>query len=102
MLEFCPVCKKILELGEWKGKKVGKCPCGFIRTLGFSLENEEKMDNAQLGSGVLQNNLSEGFNFSCKKCGHNKAEAKELGEILGNEKSVTLFTCMNCGSAERI
>ncbi len=103
MLEFCPMCKNILVLGEWKGKPVGKCSCGFIRTSGIIVEGEEKVENkdAKKGAGVSENNLGEGFNFFCKKCGFDKSEARELGEILGNEKSVTLFTCLKCGNVER-
>ena len=104
MLEFCPMCKGILVPGEWKGKQVGKCACGFIRTSGITVEGEEKIEENNVGSGVSETNLSEtvvGVNFSCRKCGFDKAEAKTLGEILGNEKSVTLFTCLKCGNAER-
>ena len=102
MLEFCPVCKKLLEFGEWKGKRVGKCSCGFIRTAGILLEKEEQLKDKRAGFGISENNVCVGFNFSCKKCGFDKADVKELGEILGNEKSVTLFTCLKCGNAERM
>ncbi len=104
MLEFCPMCKGILVPGEWKGKIVGRCSCGFIRTAGISALGEEKIIDKSVGGGVSDTNLSEnviGVNFLCKKCGFDKAEAKTLGEILGNEKSVTLFTCLKCGNAER-
>lgn len=101
MLDFCPMCKKILVLGEWKGRKVGKCSCGFIRTSGINLEGEDKEELDKRGSGIIENNNREGFSFLCSKCGHDKAEVRELGEILGNEKSVTLFTCLKCGDVER-
>ena len=103
MLEFCPVCKKLLELGLWKGKSVGRCSCGFIRTSGMTVESEDKIaeKSSVVGLGVSESKLSEGVNFNCKKCGFDKAEAQTLGEILGNEKSVTLFTCLKCGNVER-
>jgi len=101
MLEFCPSCKRLLQFGEWKGKQVGKCECGFIRTVGINIQSEEKSNLQEIGSGVLENNFKDGFNFSCKKCGHDKADVRDMGEILGNEKSVTLFTCLKCGSVER-
>jgi DNA-directed RNA polymerase subunit M/transcription elongation factor TFIIS len=101
MLEFCPVCKKLLEIGEWKGKQVGKCSCGFIRTSGINILGEDKSSSEKVGLGISNSESSSGFNFLCSKCGHDKAEVKILGEILGNEKSVTLFTCLKCGKAER-
>jgi DNA-directed RNA polymerase subunit M/transcription elongation factor TFIIS len=100
-MEFCPMCKNILVPGEWRGKNVGKCSCGFIRTSGFVIEHESKNIENALGAGVIEKSSGAGFDFICKKCGFDKAEAKELGEILGNEKSVTLFTCLSCGSVER-
>ena len=101
MLEFCPLCKKILVIEPWKGRQIGKCSCGFMRTAGISIEKEEKFMENQIGLGISENNKIEGFNFSCKKCGFDKADIKDFGEILGNEKSVTLFTCLKCGNVER-
>jgi len=107
MLEFCPVCKKILELGVWKGKPVGRCSCGFIRTSGINISGEEKIENKQVGFGVAgDSNTSnyknpEGYAYSCGNCGFDKADVKDLGEMLGNEKSVTLFTCLKCGAVDR-
>lgn len=103
MLEFCPMCKKILQIGEWKGLSVGKCSCGFIRTSGINLEGEDKNKMEKVGSGISSfvDVGNEGFDFLCSKCGHDGADIKDLGEILGNEKSVTLFTCLKCGNAER-
>ena len=94
--------KKILEIAEWKGKQIGKCSCGFMRTAGISIQREEQaISKSKIGLGISENNIGEGFNFTCNKCGHGKADAKDLGEILGNEKSVTLFTCLKCGNVER-
>ncbi|MEK6885862.1 MAG: hypothetical protein AABX17_02760, partial [Nanoarchaeota archaeon] len=100
MLDFCPMCKGILVPGEWKGKPVGRCSCGFIRTSGIVVECEDKNENKEeiRGSGISQDKIIEGVDFSCKKCGFDRAEAQSLGEILGNEKSVTLFTCLKCGN----
>jgi DNA-directed RNA polymerase subunit M/transcription elongation factor TFIIS len=102
MLEFCPLCKNILKLDLWKGKQIGKCSCGFMRTCGISIEREENIAaGSQIGLGVSESSKGLGFNFACRKCGHNRADARDLGEILGNEKSVTLFTCLACGNVER-
>lgn len=103
MLEFCPMCKKLLSLGEWRGKKVGRCVCGFIRTSGINLEGEERLEDKTRGSEVSENKNpeAEGVDFLCRKCGFNKADVKELGEILNNEKSVTFFICLKCGNVER-
>ncbi len=100
-MDFCPMCRKILVLGEWKNKRVAKCSCGFIRTAGIDISGEEKMNNSEIKIGLASEEVSGGYEFLCKKCGYNRAEAKELGEILGNEKSVTLFTCLKCGNVER-
>ena len=95
------MCKNILVPRVWKDKPAGRCSCGFIRTLGISIESESFGEIKAIGGGVIGNNTSEGFDFLCKKCGHNLASARDLGEILGNEKSVTLFTCLKCGNVER-
>ena len=102
MLEFCPMCKRILQLGEWKGKPAGRCDCGFIRTLGIDVASEEGNNKKEIGFGISQNMNEEGFSFLCSKCGHDRAKGIALGEILGNEKSVTMFTCLKCGNVERI
>lgn len=95
------MCKKILELGEWRGKPAGRCSCGFIRTSGISIQREENIADNKVGNGFVESGQVIGFNFSCGKCGFDRADVRELGEILGNEKSVTLFTCLKCGSVER-
>jgi DNA-directed RNA polymerase subunit M/transcription elongation factor TFIIS len=100
-MDFCPMCKKLLVPGTWRGKKAGRCPCGFVRTSGLNLEHESINNSEIMPAGISPEIKKEGVDFVCKKCGHNKADTKDLGEILGNEKSVTLFTCLNCGSVER-
>lgn len=99
MLEFCPMCKSILQLKEEKGIKIGFCNCGFKRTSGISIAGEENCFSDNLGSGVIRDSVSEeGFERICKKCGYNKADASS---ILSNESEVTIFTCLKCGFRER-
>jgi len=95
------MCKRLLVLGEWRGKQVAKCECGFIRTSGLSAFGEEENKVSQIKVGVVSEDNEDGVSFVCEKCGGDKASVKDLGEILGNEKSVTLFTCLSCGNVKR-
>jgi len=101
MLEFCPVCKKILEIGGWRGKQVGKCSCGFIRTSGLNIQGEERIGSSNLTIGLAEESFANEFNFNCPFCGFEKCKVLEAGEILNNEKSVTFFKCLSCGKSSR-
>ena len=106
MLEFCPVCKSLLQIVIHNNKPIGECKCGFKRTSGISIEAQEdnQTQNSQkqiLISQESNQDSSECPDFTCDKCGHKFAQVTELGEILSNEKSVTIFKCLNCGFSER-
>lgn len=58
MIQFCPVCKKILQLKEENGKNIGICSCGFKRTSGYDLSASEKGEDKviAIGEGVIKEN----------------------------------------------
>lgn len=101
MLNFCPVCKSLLMLKEEQGRTIGYCACGFKRTSGIELNSSEKNKKQAKGQGILGEDINQGFEHKCKKCSHNYAEIQELGEILNNESTVTLYKCKKCGNVER-
>ena len=58
MIQFCPVCGKILQLKEENGKNIGFCSCGFKRMSGYELGASEKGSNKVIstGEGVIKDN----------------------------------------------
>ena len=51
MIQFCPVCRKILQLKEENGKNIGFCSCGFKRMSGYELDSSEKGSNKVISTG---------------------------------------------------
>jgi len=51
MIQFCPVCGKILQLKELNGKSIGVCSCGFKRMSGYDLSASEKGSNKAVSTG---------------------------------------------------
>lgn len=102
MLEFCPMCKGLLQMKEEAGRNIGFCACGFKRTGGISISGEDSNFERKinLGEGVISEDevLKEGFYKICKKCGFDKAEAFTL---TSNESEVTIFKCLKCGNSTR-
>ena len=102
MLEFCPVCKRLLMQKEENGKIIGVCSCGFIRTAGINIEGED--NNYEKGklmaAGITNENEGKGEGFSriCEKCGFDKCE---MFQITSNESEVTIFKCLKCGHSVR-
>jgi DNA-directed RNA polymerase subunit M/transcription elongation factor TFIIS len=86
---------------EEEGKTIGYCKCGFKRTGGVEINSSEVSKKKVNGEGVLGEDINEGFEHKCRKCGWRYAEFKELGEILNSESSVVLYTCKKCGHTER-
>lgn len=99
-MEFCPVCKNLLMLGEERGRVIGVCGCGFKRTSGISVSGEEKNQTEHNLVEVLDEKgfSKEGFFRICEKCGHDKAEASL---VASNESEVTIFSCLKCGHKTR-
>lgn len=56
MIQFCPVCKKILQVKEENGRNIGVCGCGFKRMSGYELSASEKGESKiiAVGEGVIE------------------------------------------------
>ena len=100
MLQFCPVCKNLLQIRNEGEKNIGFCKCGFVRTAGISIEADDNSDNkSKLGSGFVEEGQGVvGVEHSCKKCGHNLAE---VSEIASNEANIFIYRCLKCNHSER-
>lgn len=101
VLEFCPVCKNLLQIKEENGKKIGYCSCGFKRMSGIDLSSVDKsdMDNLKSGEGVVSDkNIGESVDKVCKKCGYDKAE---VAELQSGESTIFIYTCLKCKAVER-
>jgi hypothetical protein len=78
MIEFCPVCGKILQIKSENGIHIGFCNCGFRRMSGISVESTDNMKNkkdfTKRGEGIAESNEDlDGIDHICKKCGFDKA-----------------------------
>jgi DNA-directed RNA polymerase subunit M/transcription elongation factor TFIIS len=91
------MCRAILVEKEVKGRVIGVCSCGFMRTGGISISGEDEnkeRNNLSAGNAVDEStNKIEGFSRVCEKCGFDKCEAFS---ITSNESEVTIFRCLKC------
>ena len=57
-IEFCPVCGKILQIKDVKGKHMGVCSCGFKRaSIDVSAsDNTPKNTLINVGEGAIKDN----------------------------------------------
>jgi DNA-directed RNA polymerase subunit M/transcription elongation factor TFIIS len=94
------MCRGLLQQKEENQRLIGVCSCGFKRTAGINISQEDSLKNSIVGSGVVNenNNLNGSFSKICKKCGFDKAEAYNM---TSNESEVTIFRCLKCGHATR-
>ncbi len=99
-IQFCPVCKALLQIKEENGKTILFCNCGFKR-YNFDMESVDKTAHNLIGEGVIKEEIGEGNQHICKKCGCDKAEIIDLGERDTNESGVYIFKCQKCGYSER-
>ncbi|MDD5193770.1 MAG: hypothetical protein PHF67_04270 [Candidatus Nanoarchaeia archaeon] len=53
-LQFCPVCKNLLQLKEENGKTIGFCSCGFKRMAGVEISLSEKNNANEKGQGIIK------------------------------------------------
>jgi DNA-directed RNA polymerase subunit M/transcription elongation factor TFIIS len=104
MLEFCPICKKLLQFGKWKGQEAGLCSCGFVRTAGLNIEFHESKLISQdfVGLGVVEGKIESSYEVLCEKCGSKTNNIQALSEILGNEKKRVIYTCPFCKETKRL
>lgn len=100
-LQFCPVCRALLQVREEDGINIAFCNCGFMRK-GVDLSSVDKGVSKFRGEGVSSSDpTDEGVDFICNKCGYNKAELIDLGERNTNENGVSMYKCLKCGHSER-
>lgn len=54
-MQFCPVCRNLLQLKEENGKIIGFCSCGFKRMSGveISLSEKNKVKINEKGQGII-------------------------------------------------
>ena len=103
-LQFCPVCKSLLQLKEQNNKIIGVCSCGFKRFQEININSSEHIKvNSKLkkGEGVTSNMFGTILSHVCSRCKNEEAEVTELGEITTKEESIMLFRCKKCGHVDR-
>jgi len=100
MLQFCPVCKNLLQIKNEGDKSIGFCSCGFKRTGGIILEADDNTNkHEEKGAGFVSENQNiSGVEHICKKCGYNQAE---VSEIAANEANIFIYKCLKCKHSER-
>lgn len=63
ILQFCPVCKNLLQLKEENGKAIGFCSCGFKRMGGVEISLSENSKINEIGKGGIEkDDYKEGIN----------------------------------------
>lgn len=102
MLEFCPVCRGLLQIKKEGEKTIGICKCGFRRSLGIEIVSFDKSITSKIRETGVVENLSksegEGIIHVCKKCGNTTSE---VSEIAANESVIFIYKCLKCGNSER-
>lgn len=102
MLEFCPVCRRLLNIKKENEKIIGFCSCGFKRFSGIEVSSTEnlkpKLDDPDKYK-IIED--KKGYDYKCIKCGFDACEVIDLGERSTDENGVTLFKCKRCGFSSR-
>lgn len=102
---FCKTCGRLLvpkktSYGQWLS-----CPSGHPQP---ELNQEKiilKQENFQKGKKIEiaeNKNILAVFDHICKKCGHDKAEMKEIGAFYSDEDDVIRLKCGRCGHVEQM
>lgn len=73
-LQFCPVCRRLLQIVNENGKNIGICECGFKRTSGVELNSEEKIENKSIGKGFVNEDTRETKKLSYEDKKERKAD----------------------------
>lgn len=101
-MQFCEKCGKILMIQSENGKNIGKCSCGFHKTINPEVSATEKLNQPPKEVELVsEKNEFATFPHKCKKCGYDKAEVIDLGILIGDEAAVTLYKCGKCKNSER-
>jgi len=93
---FCPKCKSILGHKKLGSKIHVFCKCGYSERVseGKKLTDTPRVRRIEVIDGV--NRLAV-HDHRCEKCGHNKAEIIEKGQMYSDEDDVVLYRCGKCG-----
>jgi DNA-directed RNA polymerase subunit M/transcription elongation factor TFIIS len=102
-LQFCPVCKKLLQIKEKNDKIIGYCSCGFKRTCNIELSSKESILKKEKNLGIIndESDLNQGIIHKCSKCGNEFADMLDLGDRLLSESNVYLYKCKKCNHVDR-
>lgn len=102
MLEFCPMCKRLLVQKEENDKLIGICSCGFKRTSGITISGEVNIKPKEtLCAGYIddfKDKVDSSVEKLCLKCGFDRAS---VFEIAANESNIFVYKCLKCSSTCR-
>ena len=102
IIKFCNLCGGILKLEEKEYRKIWVCLCGFVKEDEIDLIISEKVEmKEELGDGVASEINSSGFPHTCKKCGHEECEVRDLGAKVSDESNIILYKCNKCSYTDR-
>ncbi|MHA2035415.1 MAG: RPA12/RPB9/RPC11 RNA polymerase family protein [Promethearchaeota archaeon] len=114
-MEFCDECGSMMLPSKLHGKKVFKCKCGATKNL-----TEENSGAYKLSTKIEQSirgeiiNTSEFMawkeeylrssikNFSCSRCGYDKAHLESRQTRSADEGMTHFIICLKCGKMRKI
>ena len=102
---FCKTCGRLLVLRKTSYGKWMSCPDGHPQPQLNQEENVLSSKNQDLGKKITvadDINILAVHNHKCKKCGHDKAEMREIGSFYSDEDSVVRMKCGKCGFIEQL
>jgi DNA-directed RNA polymerase subunit M/transcription elongation factor TFIIS len=101
-MKFCSKCKGLMHTIS---NEQGKLKCmAFGNIEEGKIESSHKMHKkAEKGEGfVNHNDIFADYDFVCKKCGYNKAQAIIKEPMLSDEDHMIFMKCGKCGAAEQL
>jgi len=107
-VEYCPNCGGILLPMKFEDKVFLACgECDFTRKAkdGEGLTSSEKQNHQEpRGEGAVkeENIYADYEDFTCPKCGYNKAQVLEAGVSYSDEDDLILLKCGKCGTSVRV
>jgi len=100
---FCPDCGSILTPKKIKVHISYTCKCGFSEIKPFSENVKIKENPKHTRVEVIDDiNRVAVHDHICVKCGYDKAEIIDKGQMYSDEDDVILFKCGKCGHIEML
>ncbi len=102
---FCTTCSGLLipqktPYGKWMSCPEGHPQAELCQDVEATVEeNTQQMEKITASDGV---NILAVHDHVCKKCGHGKAEIRDIGASYGDEDNVVRMKCGNCGLVEQL